>query len=213
MARRLFWPILLCSHSDSVPVWCPDMELRHLRYFVGVAQELNFTKAAQKLRVAQPALSRQIRQLEEEMGVLLLERHQRGVSLTQAGQAFLAEALALLGQSEEAIRVAQKTGRAADGTLNVGYVWGLFHSVVPSVVGRFRRQFPEVAVNLFDMTATQQAEALREGRLDTGFIGFAHEADAARLAKRRVGACTFVAALPQNHPAARQAKVSLATLA
>ena len=96
------------------------MELRHLRYFVGVAQELNFTRAAQTLRVAQPALSRQIRQLEEEVGVLLLERNRCGVRLTMAGKAFLAEARALLEQSEQAIRVARETSHAGSGHLNVG---------------------------------------------------------------------------------------------
>ena len=189
------------------------MELRHLRYFVGVAQELNFTRAAQILRVAQPALSRQIRQLEEEVGVVLLERNRRGVRLTMAGKAFLAEALALLEQSEQAIRVAQETNQAGTGHLNVGYIWGLFHSLVPATIERFRRELPNVAVNLFDMTATQQAEALVQGRLDAGFIGFAQEADAAGLSKRKVGTCAFVAALPKNHRAARKPKVPLATLA
>src|SRR6185503_9357662 len=94
------------------------MELRHLRYFVGVAQELNFTRASKKLRVAQPALSRQIRQLEEEVGVTLLERNRRGVHLTEAGRAFLTEAQSLLEQSEQAIRVAQATRRGAKGSLN-----------------------------------------------------------------------------------------------
>ena len=189
------------------------MELRHLRYFVGVAQELNFTRAAQILRVAQPALSRQIRQLEEEVGVVLLERNRRGVRLTMAGKAFLAEARALLEQSEQAIRVAQETNQAGTGHLNVGYIWGLFHSLVPATIERFRRELPNVAVNLFDMTATQQAEALVQGRLDAGFIGFAQEADAAGLSKRKVGTCAFVAALPKNHRAARKPKVPLATLA
>ena len=189
------------------------MELRHLRYFVGVAQELNFTRAAQILRVAQPALSRQIRQLEEEVGVVLMERNRRGVRLTMAGKAFLAEARALLEQSEQAIRVAQETSHAGTGHLNVGYIWGLFHSLVPATVERFRRQLPNVAVNLFDLTATQQADALVHGRLDAGFIGFAHEADAAGLSKRKVGTCAFVAALPKNHRAARKSKVPLATLA
>src|SRR5262245_21644149 len=168
------------------------MELRHLRYFVGVAQELNFTRAARKLRVAQPALSRQIRQLEDEVGVPLLERNRRGVHLTDSGRAFLAEAQSLLEQSEQAIRVAQATRQGAKGPLNLGYVWGLFHSLVPAAVERFRRQNPDVAVNLFDLTATQQAEALVQGTLDAGFIGFTHEADAAGLAKQKVGSCSFV---------------------
>src|SRR6476469_3171841 len=107
------------------------MELRQLRYFVAVAQELNFTKAAAKLHVAQPALSRQIRQLEDELGVSLLERNRRATRLTEAGQVFLAEACGLLAQSDEAVRRAQKTGRASNAQLNVGYVWGLFHTLAP----------------------------------------------------------------------------------
>src|SRR5688572_21213507 len=110
------------------------MELRHLRYFVGVAEASNFRKAAQTLRVAQPALSRQIRQLEGELGVVLFERSHRGVRITEAGQAFLAEARALLEHSEAAVRVAQATGMGKSGSLSVGYVWGLFHSFVPAAV-------------------------------------------------------------------------------
>jgi DNA-binding transcriptional LysR family regulator len=189
------------------------MELRHLRYFVGVAGELNFTRAAQKLRVAQPALSRQIRQLEDELGVKLLERSQRGVKLTEAGKAFLAEACGLLKQSEQAVLVARQSGKPGSGHLNVGYVWGLFHSMVPAVLERFRRRSPETAVHLFDLPPLEQAQSLIEGRLDAGFIGFAHEADSRGLSKRKIGVCSFVAALPKNHPAARKSIVRLATLA
>jgi DNA-binding transcriptional LysR family regulator len=188
------------------------MELRHLRYFVAVAQELSFTKAAQRLHIAQPALSRQIRQLEDEMGVVLLERDRRSTRLTETGQAFLTEACALLAQSERAVHVAQKVGRAGFDRLNLGYVWGLFHSVAPNLIAQFRQRFPEVSVNLFDLTAIEQAEALRDGRLDAGLIGFALEADAAKLAKRKIGSCTFVAALPRNHWAARKSKVALSAL-
>jgi DNA-binding transcriptional LysR family regulator len=189
------------------------MELRQLRYFVGVAREQSFTQAAAKLRVAQPALSRQIRQLEDEVGVALLERGARGVRLTEAGEAFLPEAAALLEQCEQAIQHARMRGQHQERQLDVGYVWGLFHTLVPQWVAQFRRQRPEVAVNLLDLTATQQADMLGEGRLDLGFIGFAFEADAARLAKRKVGECAFVAALPAKHPAARKRKVALSTLA
>ncbi|MBM3835583.1 MAG: LysR family transcriptional regulator [Verrucomicrobia bacterium] len=188
------------------------MELRHLRYLVGVARELSFTKAAQKLRVAQPALSRQIRQLEDEVGVLLLERNRRAVRLTKAGQAFWGEAQSILDRSDQAIRVAQATDQAGRGQLNVGYVWGLFHSLAPAMLERFRAAFPGIAVNLLDMTATQQAAALVEGRLDLGFIAFAHEADEAGLAKRKIGTCSFVAALPKKHRAARKPQISLADL-
>ena len=189
------------------------MELRQLRYFVGVARELNFTRAATKLRVAQPALSRQIHQLEAEVGVALLERGARGVQLTEAGAVFLAEAAAVLEQSEQAVRLAQMSKQRQQTQINVGYVWGLFHTLVPQWIARFRQQHPHVAVNLFDFTATQQAEALSRGKLDLGFIGFAFEADSARLAKQKVGQCSFMAALPQKHPAAGKREVPLAALA
>src|SRR5262245_56233710 len=175
------------------------MELRHLRYFVGVAEAMNFTKASRVLRVAQPALSRQIRQLEEEVGVPLFQRDRQGARLTAAGEAFLAEARGLLEQSERAIRAAQRTSRGRAGMVNLGYVWGLFHTQVPELVGQFRQRFPDVALNLFDLTAMQQVEAIAQGRIDAGFIGFAQEATAAGLAVRKVGQCEFVAALPVQH--------------
>jgi DNA-binding transcriptional LysR family regulator len=189
------------------------MELRHLRYFVGVAEELSFTRAAQKLRVAQPALSRQIRQLEDEVGVTLLLRNRRGVRITEAGRAFLTEAQALLAQSEHAIRTAQQAEQKLERPFNVGFVWGLFHSLVPPLLENLRPRFPHCPVNLLDMTATLQAEELFERRLDAGFIGFAHEADTAGLLKRKVADCRFVAVLPQNHPAARKTRVPLSLLA
>jgi len=186
------------------------MELRHLRYFDAVAAELSFTRAAQKLRVAQPALSRQIRQLEEELGVKLLERNHHTVRLTDAGKAFWLEAVALLKQSEKAVRVARGT-KPAHSQLNLGYIWGLFHSMVPEVLERFRRASPETAVHLFDLSPQQQREALADGRLDAGFIGF--EDDAAGLQSRKIGTCSFVAVLPKDHHAARKAALPLASLA
>jgi DNA-binding transcriptional LysR family regulator len=188
------------------------MELRHLRYFVSVATELSFIKAARKLHVAQPALSRQIRQLEDELGVKLLERNHRGVQLTNAGNAFLVEASALLKHSEQAVRIAQQSEQTGGGHLNLGYVWGLFHSQVPPLVERFRRESPQTSVHLFDLSAPEQAEALLEGRLDAGFIGFAHEADTPGLSKRKVGSCAFVAVLPKDHRAARKSTIPLSTL-
>lgn len=201
-----------------VPVTMPwrhndFMELRHLRYFAAVAEELNFTRAAQRLRVAQPALSRQIRQLEDELGVTLPDRGRRGVQLTKPSRAFLAEAQALLRQSEEAIRVARKTDGAERSQLNLGYIWGLFHSLAPPVLERFRGRFPATAIHLFDLAPMEQARAIVEGRLDAGFIGFAHEANCAGLSKRKVGSCEFVAALPKTHRAASQQAVQLSSLA
>jgi DNA-binding transcriptional LysR family regulator len=189
------------------------MELRHLRYFIGVADELNFTRAAQKLRVAQPALSRQVRQLEDELGVKLLERNAREVRLTRAGQAFYTEASALLKQSAQAIRAAQQRGASGPAELNLGYILGLFHSIVPRVLLAFRKEFPDSAVHLFDLTPPEQIDALARGHLDAGFIGFADEADAAGLHKKKVGSCNFVAVLPEDHRAAKQKRIRLASLA
>ena len=186
------------------------MELRHLRYFATVASELNFTRAAAKLRVAQPALSRQIRQLEDELGVALLTRTSRGVQLTAAGSAFLAEARELLTHSERAMRAARQTEGGL--VLNIGYIWGLFHSLVPAWLERFRRRNPETATHLFDLTPMEQARGLLEGKLDAGFIGFAHEADAPGLRRQKVGVCAFIAALPQGHPQQRERKIELASL-
>lgn len=189
------------------------MELRHLRYFVCVAEELNFTQAARRLRVAQPALSRQVRQLEAELGVQLLERDSHGVRLTEAGRAFQVEAGALLAQSEQAVRVARQSGKPGSSPLRLGYVWGLFHSLVPPMIEQFRRQAPSTPVHLFDIAPLEQTRQLLADQLDAGFIGFAQQADEAGLSKRRISSCEFVAALPKNHPAARKSKIELASLA
>jgi DNA-binding transcriptional LysR family regulator len=203
VVRRL---MPLCYRSAAV-------ELRHLRYFVAVADEMNFTKAAHRLRVAQPALSRQIRQLEDELGVKLFERNRRTVALTESGEVFLVEARNILAQSAQAMRMAQEKGEGTSGRLKIGYVWGLFHTLTPPLLAHFRHQFPNVTVDLLDMTATEQAQALVDRRLDAGFIGFAHEADALGLAKYRVGSSSFVAALPAGHRLARKRTLALRELA
>lgn len=189
------------------------MELRQLRYFVAVARELSFTKAAGKLRVAQPALSRQIRLLEEEIGVRLLERNRRATYLTEPGRVFLAEACSLLEQGDRAIQLARKARTIEVPELNIGYVWGLFHAIVPSAVSRFRQLLPEVPVNLFDWTATGQADGISEGKIDAGFIGLEADAGIPGFARRLVGECEFIAALPEKHPAARRKHVALDSLA
>ena len=185
------------------------MELRQLRYFATVARELNFTRAAAKLHVAQPALSRQVKQLEEELGVALLARNKRGVELTRHGISFLPEAEQILQQSERALERARGNGT---GSLNIGYVWGLFHSTVPGILQRFRSLEPNISVHLFDMPAAEQGRALAQGKLDAGFIGLAFEAEEAGLAMERVGATKFLLALPKRHPCARQRTVDLKAL-
>src|SRR5512132_145644 len=128
------------------------MELRHLRYFVAVAEELNFGRAATRLRIAQPPLSRQIRDLEREIGTPLFERVARGVELTPAGRAFLPEARLTLAQAERAQRTAQRAARGEIGRLRVGFVEAAtYSSILPALLGFFRIHLPDVGLSLFAM--------------------------------------------------------------
>ena len=185
------------------------MELRQLRYFATVARELNFTRAAARLRVAQPALSRQVKQLEQELGVPLLNRNNRKVSLTEHGQSFLVEAESILQQSERAMQKARATEQRS---LNIAYVWGLFHSTVPQVLQNFRKLVPTVSLNLSDLSAVEQGRALTSGIIDVGFIGLAFEAEAAQLEKHRIGSTQFVIALPDSHKCAKARSVPISAL-
>lgn len=190
----------------------PAVELRHLRYFVCVAETLHFTRAAALLRVAQPALSRQVRQLEQELGVALLERDRRHVRLTAAGITFLDEARRILAHSQDAIRAAQSAAQPFRGTLHLGYVWGLFHTSLPRWVHDFRIHHPEVAVHLLDLSTPEQVSALKQGRIDLGFVGFETGSRPDGLTRRTLGECAFVAALPEAHRSARRRHIELKDL-
>src|SRR6476469_5016666 len=148
------------------------MELRHLRYFVAVAEELNFGRAAQRLHIAQPPLSRQIRDLEREIGTPLFERGARGVELTHAGRAFLPEVRLTLVQAERAQRTAQRAALGETGRLRVGFVEAATHSgILPDVLGFFRMHLPAIGLSLLEMVSAQQAEALHDSRIDLGLVG------------------------------------------
>src|SRR5919204_4948916 len=147
------------------------MELRHLRYFVAVAEELHVGRAAARLHIAQPPLSRQIRDLERDVGAPLFARVPRGVELTPAGHAFLPEARLTLAQAERARRTAQRAARGEIGRLRVGFVEAAIYSgVLPDVLGFFRMHLPDIGLSLFEMDPLQQGEALREGRIDLGIL-------------------------------------------
>ena len=142
------------------------MELRHLRYFVTVAELLNFTGAARRLRVAQPALSRQIRDLEEELRVRLLERDTRPVRLTDAGAAFLPEARAVLRQAEQAMRTARAVARGERGEIQVGYAPTPTIEILPCALHTFQNAAPEVKVTLHDLSTEEMLSGLHEGTLN-----------------------------------------------
>jgi DNA-binding transcriptional LysR family regulator len=145
-----------------------DMELRHLRYFVAVAEERNFTRAAERLHIAQPPLSRQIQQLEEDLGVVLIEKGSRPLRLTEAGQFFLAHARPLLDQVRDLKAMTQRVGKL-ERTLSLGFVASTLYGQLPEIVRRYRERYPEVEVTLHEMTTVEQLKALKEGRIDVGF--------------------------------------------
>ncbi len=150
-------------------VKCVAVELRHIRYFIAVAEYLNFRKAAQRLHIAQPPLSRQIRQLEETLGVELFARDKRRVELTKAGHAFLEEARKLIVQAGHAVEAARQAQRGDAGVIRVGIASGL-GGVVSQVVFDFRKRWPAIEVECRDIFSNFQNEALRRHDIDIGFL-------------------------------------------
>lgn len=147
------------------------MELRHLRYFVGVAEEQHFGRAAERLRVAQPSLSRQIRDLEREMGFLLFDRLPRGVRLSAAGKLFLSDARRILQDVNEAKRRAKRIALGKAGTLRIGIATAVsWHGLVVESFREFRRWQPDVELELHHLLSVHQVEAVLSGRLDAGFV-------------------------------------------
>ena len=145
------------------------MELRQLRYFVAVAQTRNFTRAAEQLHIAQPPLSRQIQQLEDELGVQLLLRNSRPLRLTDAGRVFREQALQILARVEQMKTATQRTGRNERSVLSIGFVASTLYSGMPLLVRRLRQQRPELDIQLLEMMSMDQMEALKTGRIDVGF--------------------------------------------
>src|SRR3984885_14837445 len=147
------------------------MELRHLRYFVSVGEEQHFGRAAARLHVAQPAVSRQIQDLEREMGFLLFDRLPRGVRLSAAGQLFLSDARRILQDVDEAKRRAERIALGKAGTLRVGIATALsWHGMVVDSVREFRRRQPDAELELHHLLSVHQVEAILSGRLDAGFV-------------------------------------------
>jgi DNA-binding transcriptional LysR family regulator len=145
------------------------MELRHLRYFVAVAEELNFRRAAERLHVAQPALSRQIKDLEYELRARLLDRDTTQVRLTDAGRVFLEEARQILAQAAQATDLARAAAAGRRGRLVIGNVGPVTSSFMPASLTEFRRRYPEVAVTLMEIEPGEQISALESGTIQVGF--------------------------------------------
>ena len=187
------------------------MELRHLRYFVAVAEELHFGRAARRVFISQPPLSKQIQQLEDEVGTALLSRSRRHVQLTEAGKLFLVHAKDIVAKAEAAMEVARRTGEGERGGLVVGYIVYAAMTVLPTTLAVFRHRWPDVDVGLRRLYCPEQVAALGEHRIDLGFVCPPIVPDGVEIEViLREG---IVAALPGNHPLARQKSLHLADLA
>ncbi|MGW6199798.1 LysR substrate-binding domain-containing protein [Kribbella sp. NPDC055110] len=196
------------------------MELRQLRSFVVVAEEMNVGRAATRLHLTQPSLSRQIAALEHDLGVELFARVKRRFVLTAAGATFLADAQDLLRRSDEAVRTAQRTQRGELGTLRLRFVQSATFDALPRLLGAFRQAYPEVVLDLESWTTLRQTEALRDGRIDVGLLrpstpdgASAVVQLAPTLTSRVVAEDSLVVALPARHRLARRKRLRLAELA
>ena len=188
------------------------MELRHLRYFVAVAEDLSFTKAAAKLHLAQPSLTRQIRNLEEELGVRLLNRSKSQVALSEEGRSFLVDARRILALATESILSVQRLSRGEQGQLNIAYLSNSDFELLPETLGAFRQTFPHVALNLFDMAPAEQLRALEARKIDLGFVGLPPPAVSGHLQWECIARHRTVVVLPSKHPLARKPQVNLREL-
>lgn len=189
------------------------MELRQLRYFVAVATDEHFSHAATRLHVAQPALSRQVRLLEEELGVPLFERLPRGVRLTRAGRRFLRDTERVLAQLDEARARAQHAAREELGPLRVGFAEpAMWSGTLPRILHEFRTRHPEAELTLVPLNSADQWSALRDGRLDAGFV-YSEPPDSDDTRSWPVGFEDVLLAVPESHTLARRSTLKLRELA
>jgi DNA-binding transcriptional LysR family regulator len=187
------------------------MDVRQFRYFVAVAEELHFRRAAERLHLSQPALSQQIRSLESEMEVPLLFRNRRRVELTAAGASFLPEARDLLAALDTAVATARRVHEGRSGRLRVGFVGSALLSIVPDVVQRFRAARPDVELDLRERSTVDQVAALRAGDLDIGLAPLPIDEDG--LDTTVLVREPAVAVLPAGHELAKLRRIGLRRLA
>jgi DNA-binding transcriptional LysR family regulator len=188
------------------------VELRHIRYFLAVAEERHFTRAAAKVGIGQPPLSQQIKDLEQEVGAALFHRLAHGAELTEAGRAFLAGVKEMPSIAQRATMAARRAARGELGSLRVGFTsTATFNVVVPSAIRSFRRAYPEIYLTLEEANTTRLVTGLREGTLDAVFLR-PGTPDTGELQLRRLSEEPMVVALPKRHSAAGLQEIDLAML-
>jgi DNA-binding transcriptional LysR family regulator len=207
--------LLYVQYSLDAPDICfwynANIELRRLRYFVAVAEELSFNRAAQRLHISQPPLSKQIKQLEEELGVRLFERTSRGVRMTEAGEALLEEARRIFVHVDQTVRTVQHVGHGEVGHLTLGFVPSASNEVLPPILHAFRDRYPEVELFLREMRPDRVVQRLHDKQIDAGFL-YLPLKDAS-LNMECVSREPLVLALPEMHPLAFEPKVELQAVA
>lgn len=189
------------------------MELRHLRYFVTVAEEQNVTRAAARLHVSQPPLSRQIRDLEDELGVALLERSGKSVKLTEAGRVFMLEAKAVLQRADEAVQTVQAVSSGKRGVIHVGYAPTLTVEILPRALRKFQDTTPGIKVELHDLSSEEMLVGLRDKSLHVALIIKPNKRDSRSFEFKELRRYAACAAFATTHPLARLRKISIPNLA
>jgi DNA-binding transcriptional LysR family regulator len=187
------------------------VELRHIRSFLAVAEELHFGRAAARLHISQPPLSQQIRRLEDEIGARLFRRTNRRVQLTPAGRAFLADARQTIASAERAVGAAQRAERGELGELVIGYVTSATYGPLPDIIRMFRKRLPEVELKLRNLRSVHQSQALLDRRIDIGLVR-PHAGDS-RIVYEALWREPVVVALPGDHPLADRTAVDIGDLA
>jgi DNA-binding transcriptional LysR family regulator len=186
------------------------MELRHLRYFVAVADTLNFRRAAERVHIEQSPLSQQIRNLEKELGVELFTRTKRRVELTHAGTVFLKDAQAILARASDGVERARRASRGSVGTLTIAYLTSMTNEMFTEVVHKFQRSFPTVSLSFSDMLPSGILNAVQHHTADVGLVRLAFPSDT--LAVDELRPEPFVVALPRNHRLTKKKKIAVADL-
>ena len=185
------------------------MELRHLKYFVAVAEELHFGRAAEKVQITQPVISDQIRRLEQELGVKLFFRTKRTVELTEPGKIFFKEAKQILERVEKAVDAVQKADRGELGSLMIGYTGPALYTLLPKIIRTFRDRYPQVELVLKEICTNEQVEALNSGNIEVGFL---HPPVDGEFEFISIMTEKMVLALPEDHPLTTFTKVPISKL-
>lgn len=187
------------------------MEIRQLRYFIAVAEEMHFNRAAARLHIAQPALSQQIQRLERELKTMLFARTTRSVELTETGKVLLVAARRVIMESEDALRSIEQAVEGRTGTLRVGFVGSAALNLIPRIVPPLRQMYPDLALELHELTTEQQLSSLEAGNLDVGIVRDVESLPG--ITARELTREPLIVALPEDHPLAGQTTLALTDLA